>query len=111
MATAPSPRPEPERRSGVFLIDNQHLQDFARLLSSDDQRFSMLFIHSELTTVGKQREWTRVITDEELARFSRCDIPHIKAAMEDLVARRVIEREQKANGYVYHIPFETWGEL
>jgi len=115
MSAAPLPRPELPRRNGFAPIDNQYLWDWARLASGDAQFLSILLINSEIHTLRKKGEpplkWTRVITNEELAQFSRCTVRAIEIATGDLVARKVIERKKTAKGYVYSVPFASWPEL
>lgn len=116
MSTAPA-IPAPAPRNGFAPVLNQYLYHWPRLLSGDAQTMSVLFINSELhaprpnARVSEPLQWTRAITNEELAGFVRCTVRAIEIALSDLIERKVIERKRARGGFSYSIPFSSWPEL
>jgi hypothetical protein len=109
--------PAPQRRKGFTPFPNDVLLDWPRLMSGNAQIFTVMYINSETTGAARARGtqppyWSRPISTEEFAGFARCTVRAIQLAIDDLVARKVIERKG-ATGSVcrYHLPFETWPAL
>jgi hypothetical protein len=109
---ASNPLPQPQRRKGFTPFPNDVLLDWPRLLSGNAQIFTVMYINSETTGAIRARGteppyWSRPLSTEELAGFACCTVRAIQLALDELVARKVIERK----GARYHIPFETWSRL
>lgn len=109
--------PAPQRRKGFTPFPNDVLLDWPRLMSGNAQIFTVMYINSETTGAARARGtqppyWSRPISTEEFAGFARCTVRAIQLAIDDLVARKVIERKG-ATGSVcrYHLPLETWPAL
>src|SRR5271170_921722 len=111
------PIPEPQRRKGFTPFPNDVLLDWPRLLSGNAQVFTVMYLNSETTGAVRARGtdppyWSRPISTEELAGFGRCTPRAIQLALDDLAARKVIERKKSLHGmYRYHIPFDAWSGL
>jgi hypothetical protein len=76
-----------------------------------------MYINSETTGAvrapgTKPPYWSRPISTDEFAAFGRCTVRAIQLALDDLVARKVVEKKSALHGaFRYHIPFETWAKL
>ena len=111
------PIPEPQRRKGFTPFPNDVLLDWPRLLSGNAQVFTVMYINSETTGAvrapgTKPPYWSRPIATDEFAAFGRCTVRAIQRALDDLVARKVVEKKFALHGaFRYHIPFETWAKL
>ena len=111
------PIPEPQRRKGFTPFPNDVLLDWPRLLSGNAQVFTVMYINSETTGAvrapgTKPPYWSRPISTDEFAAFGRCTVRAIQLALDDLVARKVVEKKSSLHGaFRYHIPFETWAKL
>jgi len=106
------------RRGGFSPFPHQVLSDWPRLVSGDTQIYSIMLIVSETLGAvpdkqGRKPEWSRSITNEELANHCRCrSVRTVEIAIKDLVDRKVIRRKKSTSGgYAYQVPFETWPEL
>jgi hypothetical protein len=103
---------QPQRRKGFTPFPNDVLLDWPRLLSGNAQIFTVMYLNSETTGAVRTRGteppyWSRPITTEELAAFACCTTRAIQLALDELAARKVIERK----GTRYHIRFDTWPRL
>lgn len=111
------PLPQPERRKGFTMYQNDVLLDWPRLASGDAQVFLLMYVNSETTGAARAPKtkapyWSRPISIEELAGFARCTVRAIQLASDDLSNRGVIERKKSGAGaWKFHIPFETWPNL
>jgi hypothetical protein len=111
------PIPEPQRRKGFTPFPNDVLLDWPRLVSGNAQIFTLMFLNSETTGAVRARGteppyWSRPISTEELSAFGRCTARAVQLALDDLAARKVIERKKSLHGMCrYHIPFDTWAGL
>jgi hypothetical protein len=114
---ASNPLPQPQRRKGFTPFPNDVLLDWPRLLSGNAQIFTAMYINSETTGAIRARGteppyWSRPLSTEELAGFACCTVRAIQLALDELVARKVIERKSSLHGaFRYHIPFEAWPAL
>lgn len=102
--------PEPKRRGGFAKLPNSALLDFPRLMSGNVQILAILYINAENQWNG-ERQWTRPITHEELAKATRSTIRAVELKVKDLIDRSVLQAKRGPKGTMYHIPFETWADL